>query len=174
LSVPERERLARFRVQADQLRFLLGRGLLRTFVGAYQGVPAEQVEFQHGPFGKPAVVTPAGQPALQFNVSHSGQLVLLAFHPTQPVGVDVEALQPDFDWSEIARRMFPPDHYAKLACLQPRAGRAAFYQAWTRHEAVLKAVGRGFGEPAPSVTEPRPAVFDLQLPAGYRGAAALL
>jgi len=174
LSAAERERLARFRVRADQLRFLLGRGLLRTFLGAHLGVAAEQVEFQHGPFGKPALAPPAGPPALQFNVSHSGQLVLLAFHASRAVGVDVEALQPEFEWSEVARRVFPPETCARLARLQPQAGRTAFYQAWTRQEAGLKAAGHGFGEPAGVAREPRPSVFDLPLPAGYHGAAALL
>jgi len=173
LSEDERLRLERFQVREDQHRFLIGRGLLRRFVGRYLNVPAKSVEFHHGPFGKPSVLARAGQPALPFNVSHSGQLVLLAFHERQAVGVDVEEMRQELDWREIARGMFPPPTYQHLLDSNPENGLMAFYQAWTRHEAGLKAVGRGLGERAEANPDSRLSAFDLQLPAGYQGAVAL-
>jgi phosphopantetheinyl transferase len=47
----------------------------------------------------------------------------------------------------------------------------AFFQAWTRHEARLKACGLaigGHGIAGEALTD-----FDLRLPAGYQGALAL-
>ena len=173
LSEEERCRLAKLQLHADQRRFLIGRALLRSFVGNHMNLPAERVEFNHGPFGKPAVAARAGTPVLQFNVSHSGQLVLLAFHPKHEVGVDVEEMQPELDWEPIARRMFVAEEYRRLARLKPPARRAAFFQAWTRHEAGLKAVGRGFGEESGVNPDARLSFFDLQLPAGYLGAVVL-
>jgi 4'-phosphopantetheinyl transferase len=174
LSAEERCRLARFRLLADQRRFLIGRALLRIFVGNYLNLPAERVEFTHSAFGKPALVARTGAPALQFNVSHSGQLVLLAFHPAHEVGVDVEEVRPELDWKPIAMRGFPAHEYRRLLALIPKEGLTAFFQAWTRHEAGLKAVGLGFSDDEKTVPETRLACVDLQLPEGYRGAVATL
>lgn len=172
LSAEERIRLARFRLPEDQQRFLVGRGLLRLFVGTHLDLPAERVEFGLGPFGKPFVMPRAGAAPLHFNVSHSGQLVLLAFSPVHEVGVDVEAVRPGQDLENIARQVFASDELRGWLQLNPAERLPAFYQAWTRHEAGLKALGFGFlGErgatPAAKIT-----CFDLELPAGYQGAVS--
>ena len=174
LSEEERCRLARLRLHADQRRFLIGRALLRIFVGNYMNLPAERVEFNHGPCGKPAVVAPTGTSALQFNVSHSGQLVLLAFHQVHEVGVDVEEVQENLDWEAIAMRVFPAHEYRRLLDLNPEEGLPAFFQTWTRHEAVLKSMGLGFSDDKYTVPETRLTCVDLALPEGYQGAVATL
>jgi len=174
LSEEERCRLAKLQLHADQRRFLIGRALLRSFVGNHMNLPAERVEFNHGPLGKPAVVAPTGTPELQFNVSHSGQLVLLAFHQVHAVGVDVEAMQPELDWEPIARRVFPNHESRRLLALSTEAGLTAFFHAWTRHEAGLKALGRGFGQDPELAPDARLSFFNLQMPVGYCGVAATL
>src|SRR5215469_16877700 len=120
LSVEERTRLDRLRQQEDQQRFLAARSLLRTLIGAHLDMPPEHVKFDQGPFGKPFVVPFPNMPALQFNVSHSGKLVLLAFHPVHEVGVDVEQVRPGHDFEAVARRTFPTGEYRAWAALPPQ------------------------------------------------------
>lgn len=174
LSADERVRLARLQIQDDQQRFLTGRGLLRLLVGAHLNLPAARVEFACGPFGKPFVVPRAGTPALHFNVAHSGQLVLLAFSPTQEVGVDVEAVRPFLDLETIARQVFSADEYRDWLSLNLEDRRAAFYRAWTRHEAGLKALGSGITGERTAEPDARLKCFDLELPDGYQGAVGCL
>jgi 4'-phosphopantetheinyl transferase len=171
LSAEERARLARFHLREDQQRFLVGRGLLRLLVGAHLNMPAERVEFDYGPFGKPFVVPGVGVPSLHFNVSHSGKLVLLAFSPVHEVGVDVEEVRRDQDWETIARQVFSCDEYREWILLNPEERLTAFFRAWTRHEAGLKAMGLGFAGERNAALDTYLVWFDLALPEGYQGAA---
>jgi len=171
LSVEERVRLARFHLWEDQQRFLVGRGLLRLLVGTHLDTPAERVEFAYGPFGKPFVIPRVGALSLHFNVSHSGQLVLLAFSPVHEIGVDVEEVRRDQDCETIARQVFTPDEHRAWILLNPQEQLTAFYRAWTRHEAGLKAMGLGSGGERNAALDARLVWFDLELPEGYQGAA---
>jgi 4'-phosphopantetheinyl transferase len=173
LSAEERARLERLRMREDQQRFLVGRGVLRILLGAHFKMPPKNVQFQYGPAGKPCVLPLAGAGTVHFNVTHSGQLALLAFSTSHEVGVDVERVQPDLDWQAIAQRIFSADEYGRLAGMNPAEGVTAFFRAWTRHEAGLKALGLGFSEETNPTTDTRLTFFDLVLPAGYAGAAVL-
>lgn len=174
LSPEEHTRLERLRLREDQQRFLVGRGLLRLLAGAHLGLPPEYIKLNHGPFGKPFMVPCPGAPTLQFNVSHSGKLVLLAFHPVHEVGVDVEQVRQAPDWEAVARRTFPAGEYRAWTALPSEQRLTGFFQAWTRHEASMKTLGRGIAGENSAVPDARLALFDLVLPENYQGAAACL
>ena len=125
--------------------------------------------------GKPWCSLP-GAPA--FNVSHSGDLILLAFHATAEVGVDVEQARVHLPWEPIAERCFSPGEVAELRALPLAEQASAFLAAWCRLEARVKASGVGLagkGAEAPDAPPP-PALrlWDVGVPAGYRAAVALL
>ena len=77
LSSEEHDRAGRFHFEADRKRCVLARGLLRLLLGRCLGQCAKQVQFQYNEFGKP-ILAGGLHPSLQFNVSHSGDLVLVA------------------------------------------------------------------------------------------------
>jgi 4'-phosphopantetheinyl transferase len=139
LDAGELERLARFRQSADRERFLLGRGGLRWLLGTLLDCPAAELPLGVGSHGKPEL---RGGP--QFNVSHAGDLVLLAVHRHCPIGVDVERQRPDLDWAAIARRVLPAREWQALRQLPPQRRAAGYLRAWCRLEAQLKARGDGF------------------------------
>ena len=173
LSGDEQQRLQRWRVRDDQDRFLLGRGLLRLHLGQTLGLEPAALRFRLGPQGKPAVEGLTGQSTLQFNLAHSGELVLLALHPERSVGVDVERQRPGLNWRPIARRHLPSGCLEALEALPAEQQLDGFLQHWCRLEAGLKATGLGLaaaGAPPPPGLE----LHDLQLPAGYSGSLALL
>ena len=174
LSAEERARLGRLQQQDDRQRFLIGRGLLRMLAAAQLGRTPERVEFQYGPFGKPFVIPRAGERPLHFNVSHSGKLVLLAFHPARDVGVDVEEMRGDLDCEAIARRVFRSEEHHGWTLLNPQRRLAAFFRAWTRHEAALKTLGLGFSDESNAADDARLKYFDLEMPEGYQGAVGCL
>lgn len=141
LSEAERARAVRFRLQADHDRFVAGRGAMRWFVGQALGSDPASLMFGEGPHGKPYVVA---ERRVHFNVSHSGEWVLLALAAQHEVGVDVERVRADLDVMEIAPTVFTPDETASLLALADDARRESFYRLWARKEAVLKAWGTGF------------------------------
>ncbi len=173
LSPEEHARWQRLQLADDRQRFLAARGLLRILVGAHLNVPPERVEFNYGPFGKPCVASHAAASGLHFNESHSGDLVVLAFHQLYEVGVDIEKVQPQADCEAIAAQVFPATEYQDWSRLQPEARLTAFFRAWTRLEARLKTSGRGIAAAGESSPDPRLVCFDLLLPAGYQGAVCL-
>jgi 4'-phosphopantetheinyl transferase len=143
LSVEERQRARRFRFETDGMRHIIGRGLLRILIGHCISLPANQLQFEHGPFGKPRLA--AGLPVgLEFNVSHSGNLVLIALSWDRALGVDVVQMRTNLATEAIAARFFSPNECGGLATIAVAARNTAFFDCWTRKEAYLKARGDGF------------------------------
>lgn len=173
LSVEEHARLERFRARDDQRRFLIGRSLLRVLVSAQLQVAASGLQFEYGPSGKPYLLSRTGIPQIHFNVSHSGKLVVLAFHATCEIGVDVEEMRPHTDLEGVAERMFPQEEFQQWKTLAEPARPAAFFRLWARHEARMKALGLGLAGENYS-TAKQLEIFDLDLPRGYAGAVACL
>ena len=84
---------------------------------------------------------------LDFNISHSGNIVTCAITDEGRIGVDVEQikkLNPD-NYTEY----FTPNEWQHIH--DATDNRAGFYHYWTRKEAVLKAIGTGFHTPLDSV-----------------------
>ncbi len=174
LSPDERSRHDRFRRREDQQRFLTGRGLLRLVAGEHLKVPAEQVTFAYGRFGKPSLARAHGGTPLRFNISHSGELVLLAFSLTHEIGVDIEQIRPEAEWREVAGQVFSAPELAEWGRLDEAAREERFFQTWTRREAVLKASGLGVAENALPGSSDGQQLFDMDLPLGYVGALAMV
>lgn len=171
LSSEELKRLHHLRQSADRERFVLARGLLRLLLGIWLNRPAREVLIETGPYGKPHC--PGGP---EFNISHSGDLILVGLHPCQHVGVDVEQIQVRIEWQSIARRFWSVDVLDTLRCLPSSEQCSTFTQYWCQYEAINKAYGWGIV----SVSSSDPqwqncAVWPIRLPRpNYRAAAALL
>lgn len=142
LSPDERERADRFHFETDRKRCVVARGLLRLLLGHCLGRCANQVQFRYNEFGKP-ILADGLHPSLQFNLSHSGDLVLIALSRGRALGVDIEQMRVDVAAKEIAARFFSADECWRLATVAQAVQCAAFFACWTRKEAYLKARGDG-------------------------------
>ena len=112
----------------------------RTVLARYAGVPPGALTLTVDTYGKPRLAAPS---SLGFNLSHCGDVVLLALGRGVELGVDVEALRPRPRALQLAQRYFTADEAAALAALPEVLRQQAFYRLWTAKEAVLKALGRG-------------------------------
>lgn len=63
------------------------RAALAEVLSRYLGLEPAEIELERGEHGKPAL--PGDPPPLEFNLSHSAGLVLIAVTAGRPVGVDV-------------------------------------------------------------------------------------
>lgn len=143
LSPDERERAARFRFDIHRRRYVVGRGALRRLLGRELGLPPEAVSFDYGPRGKPFLAARHAAANLQFNLSNSEELALVGFLHGREIGVDVEFLKPMPDAEEIGERFFSIPEREVLHRVPDGQKEIAFFNAWTRKEAYLKAVGEG-------------------------------
>jgi 4'-phosphopantetheinyl transferase len=176
LSTSERERCARLRSSRDRWRWALGRGFLRYTLSRYLGSAPELLAFQYGQAGKPSLADP-WQP-LEFNVSHSGELVLIAVTSGVPVGLDVERVRAVPRMESIARRWFAESDYRAIRrASSPHRRSRLFFETWTRVEATVKATGGGLrplerGDRA--IRSSTPSVWPLEPGPGFVGAVALM
>lgn len=168
LSPPERERGRRIRAADAARRWVASRWALREVLARYLDEDAAAVELAPGPHGKPRLAVAPER--LEFNLSHSAGLALVAVAAGRPVGVDVERVDRRRDVLALAERALDPAAAAAVRAAPPAARADAFYAAWTSHEARLKCGGGGFGEPPP---EGEIAVAAVPVGAGYAAAVAV-
>lgn len=140
LAAPERARAQRYLHATDQQRFVVVRVALRMLLGQLTGQLPSAVEFALSSNHKPQLKHHAG---LHFSVSHTRHWALLAV-ATQPVGVDVEEISPDFEYASLLEHTFSVAE--RQAIVQSPDPRRQFYQCWTRKEAFVKATGQGIDE----------------------------
>lgn len=135
LISPERaEKARRYRFPADQKRCVAGGLLLRRFLG--------DVAVYTDSFGKPRAAS-----GVCFNLSHSGDWVLLAVSDKE-IGCDIERLH-QADALRMGKVVFTESEMALLRGSRDRLGK--FYELWTKKEALLKCMGKGFHRAAKSV-----------------------
>jgi 4'-phosphopantetheinyl transferase len=147
LSVVERERADRFHFEIDRLRFITARAALRILLGRYLNQLPERLCFSVNSHGKPWMQMSTGQPDLRFNLSHSGNVVVLAFALQAEVGIDVETVREMQDMEAVAKLCLSSAQF-RAFCQLPRgdASVRAFYRIWTRKEALIKALGTGLSQ----------------------------
>ena len=153
LQPDELARANRFRFAADRARYVVSRAALRRLLGGHLGMPATQVRFFYAAHGKPELAATHGSD-LRFNVSHSGDLGLIAMTHGRAVGIDIENMRPDIECLEIAGRYFSAADIATLKAQAARELLPAFYDCWVKKEAVIKAWGVGLSLSLDSFTVP--------------------
>ena len=144
LSEEERRRAARFVRDVHRRRFVAAHGALRSILAAYVDAEPAALDFVSGEHGKPALRDVTGRPSVEFNLSHSDDLALVAVARARAVGVDLERWS-EVEHLELAERFFSPGERDALRALAhaPHLVEAGFFAAWTRKEAYLKATGQG-------------------------------
>jgi 4'-phosphopantetheinyl transferase len=146
LSADERRRAARFQRARDREPFVVAHGVQRGLLARYRGLQPQALCFGTGAAGKPFLLEPSGgQPAIAFNLSHSGDRALLAVTAGREVGVDLERLDPRIEPLAIGRRFFFGPEYEDITAAGAQHER--FFRYWVAKEAVLKAQGVGLGFP---------------------------
>jgi 4'-phosphopantetheinyl transferase len=150
LSDDERRRAASYRFPQHRREFMAARAALRYLLGIYTGVSPEALQFCYSEYGKPYL-----NGGLHFSISHARDLALIGISRLQ-LGVDIERLQTDLAWEDVASHFLPQAEQLWIED-QPRSRRVeAFLRCWTRHEAYGKArsfglSGAGYGPGATSL-----------------------
>jgi 4'-phosphopantetheinyl transferase len=140
-SLEYQNRVLSFLRWEDTQLSLLGRILLMQ--GMHDlGKEFDSSKLQHNKYNKPFFL----DSEVKFNISHSGQMVVCAISEEFELGIDVELIKDinidnfknhmtGYEWENIKREE------DKLT---------AFYDYWTKKEAVVKASGRGLSIPLKS------------------------
>lgn len=158
LSRDEEIRAARFRFESDRARWIRARSALRLILSQYTGIPPEHIRFSFGPHGKPAL---ADHTSVEFSLSHSGTWAIVAVTRGVPVGVDIERIRENLNMAALLRR---------LGETSLPTGQTDLFDAWTRREAMTKAVGGALLDTPTGDLR----TCHLDAPEGYSAAVALI
>ena len=140
LSADEHERANRYYREKDKHRFMVSRIILRVLLSRYLSADPQQLAFEIGENKKPRV---KGNSSLHYNVSHSGNIVLIGI-ASSAIGVDVEKPDTNIHYTDIMG----------ISCSQNEIDHVnnaqyplqTFYTLWTRKEALLKATAKGIDD----------------------------
>ncbi|WP_417237460.1 4'-phosphopantetheinyl transferase family protein [Bizionia paragorgiae] len=137
-----KERLLRYQRWEDVQLSLLGRLLIKEGLSYFD----KKVDFENLMF------TEYDRPYfkdndVQFNVSHSGELVVVIFtNKFVDIGIDIEKSH-NVKVTEFRGQMTP---YEEQKIFNSECPQEEFFKYWTQKEAVLKATGRGLSIPLES------------------------
>jgi 4'-phosphopantetheinyl transferase len=147
LSPDEIARAGRFHFEKDQIHFTRCRCALRRILADYLVIAAGEIRFEYLTNGKPQLAADQNPLALEFNVSHSANIALIAVSSEHRLGIDVEKIRGDVDVDALAARFFSLRERAGLRELPDHLRVSGFFACWTRKEAFLKATGDGLSFP---------------------------
>ncbi len=146
LSPDEVERANRFKRVNDRNRYVFSYANLRVILGLYLNVPPASLQFEKNSFGKPYICGESNPQGLCFNMSHTGNVVMLAISLKHEVGIDIEKVR-EFDKLDNVAYNFlsscEADYYNTLS---KEKKKQFFFLSWVRKEALIKAQGKGVGE----------------------------
>jgi 4'-phosphopantetheinyl transferase len=154
LSDEELERAGHYIQARDAARFVARRGRLRALLAAELGLAPNAVRLAANDHGKP--IDPERR--LSFSLSHSCGLAHYAVSRELDVGCDLEVRRAELARPDVAERFFSPRERAQLALVAPDRWTEAFFNCWTRKEALIKGLGLGLAYPLES--------FDVSLTPG--------
>ncbi len=135
LSSEERVEARRFHRPADRLRSVAARAALRTILAAYLQERPQALRLATGPSGKPCL------DGLQFNLSHTGNLALVAVSKEKRIGVDIEKLRELPSMQAVLSFIFTDEERAFVESHSGEHRSRAFFLIWNRREAAAKALG---------------------------------
>ena len=193
LSPDERTRAEKFKFEKHRNRFIAGRGVLREILGRYVHAKPAELRFDYSTNGKPELGAEFASGEIHFNLSHSEELALIAVTCVGVVGVDVERVRTIDNADALVARFFSARENELFQNVPPSEKPAAFFNLWTRKEALLKATGEGItrslslvevsflpGEPArllavsgDTAKAAQWSLIDLQPAPGFAGAVAI-
>jgi 4'-phosphopantetheinyl transferase len=134
------EQIQGYQFWQDAQHSLFGKLLLKK---ALEELPLSQLDLEnieYSPHQRPFF----DQAAVDFNISHSGSLVVCAVASHMRVGIDIEEIKP-IDIQEFQ------DYFSTSELASITQGSITFHTLWTQKEAVMKANGKGLSLPSQNI-----------------------
>jgi 4'-phosphopantetheinyl transferase EntD len=136
-------------------RHEIARAAQDQILAAYLEIEPRDLQYATLPGGKPILA----DGTLEFNLSHSGELALIAVSRELQVGVDLEHPRSFRNAAGMARRICTMRELEHLAQAQDED---ELLRLWVRKEAVVKATGEGLVRPVNQID-----VLDRRVAGGW-------
>jgi len=134
-----------YRFEKHSHNYLITRVFIRDVLSHYSDTPPCLWQFKTGSHGKPEVVN--SQIPLQFNLSHTDDLIICAVTLNDEIGCDVEKTDRNCEYLGIAEHFFAKNEFEELLNKTGSEQRSRFFEYWTLKESYIKACGQGLAIP---------------------------
>ncbi|SEQ74945.1 4'-phosphopantetheinyl transferase [Nitrosomonas sp. Nm51] len=121
---------------------LITRSFIRNILSHYINIHPSRWQFKKDNYNKPKIIQ--SLLPLQFNISHSDDLILCAITQNNEIGCDVESINRNCNFLSIAKNIFSIAEYSDLINTPVGRQRSRFFDYWTLKESYVKACGLGF------------------------------
>lgn len=166
LDASEQARAEKLKTDLLRRRYVAAHALLRKVLAGFVNQSPEKLRIAQAEHGKPYLTD---TPELAFNLSHSGDAVLIAAAWNCRLGVDMEFCKFRTSLDGLVDKCFAEEEIAYWRQLPESEKVEAFYRFWTRKEAFVKATGRGIGLGLNRcVVNPENQTEFLRVPSQYR------
>lgn len=143
LSPHEQQRHGRIASAEGKTHYLTSHGVMRAILASYLEIDPGALHVHLSALGKPFLHPEQHKHPVQFNLSHSHGMALLAVARDFEVGVDIEQMRPSIAYMKLAARYFSSTELQQLQQQAEEQQQLAFYMSWARKEALVKASGKG-------------------------------
>jgi len=148
LCPSERRQEMRFHFVNDRVRYLVTRVLVRTVLSKYASVSPQEWKFAPSSYGRPQILNRLNpEETLQFNVSHTRSLIILAVSRQRYLGVDTENTHTRRVSIGLADSYFAAAEVSALHACPVERQHERFFEYWTLKESYIKARSMGLSIP---------------------------
>lgn len=160
LSEAEKEKANNYVQDIHRVRYQRGRSWVRKILAEYVGVSGSELHIQEQECGKPFLENHA----IEFNLSHSENLAVLAVTQDLQVGIDIEHFSRLVELDKLSKIHFLEPELKWLAGFSGDQKQQAFFWLWTAKEARMKITGEGFALPSTEIE----VLCEAGLPVAYQ------
>lgn len=140
LSPEEIIRGERYVIPDRENDFIINKGLERLLLSQYLNKRPEEIIFSTSETGKPFIL----DTELQYNISHSKDLLLCAISADAHLGVDIQHIYEIKPLDRIIKKVLSPTEIQLIEAIPSSEYLDHFFTIWAAKEALLKASGEGF------------------------------
>lgn len=152
LSEEEKKEINKIKVPVVRNRRVISKAIVKNIISMYLGLNIHKIKFSYNQFGKPVLSEDINFPGLNFNISHSGSLGMIALVKNNQIGIDLEQIIELADLDDIISLCFSKHEQHLFNSLSGLEKTKLFYKIWTGKEAFIKAIGKGFSFPLQNIT----------------------
>jgi 4'-phosphopantetheinyl transferase len=143
LSTKEKKQVKKYSLKTLSNKYIITHGILRYILSQHSGLPPQDIEFTYNKEGKPFLK----KSNIQFNMSHSHDIVSYAVALNCRLGIDVEFKDNNLNIEDLPDFVFNQEERKFFSILDPNAKFEFFYNLWTKKESIIKAIGFGLAYP---------------------------
>lgn len=140
LNADEQARAIAIKNELRSRRYVIVHGHLRNLLASTVNELPETLRIIKSGHGKPYL---ADYPDVAFNLSHTGDTMVVAIGRNCRLGVDIETCKPRVTLTALVGKCFAEVEAAWWRALPEAEKNFEFYRFWTRKEAFVKAAGHG-------------------------------